>query len=128
LSLPEVERCRSFFALGVVFWLYDRPLEPTLRWIRDTYAKNPAVIEANTRTLKAGYHFGETCGPSLTRYRVAKAPMPTGRYRQVTGTEALALGLLSAAELAKLPLVFASFPVAPASGLLHRLCEWKQAN
>ncbi len=128
LSPREVDRSRSFFALGVVFWLYDRPLEPTLRWIRDTYAKNPAMIEANTRTLKAGFHFGETCGASLPRYRVAKASMPAGRYRHVTGIESMALGLLSAAELSKLPLVFASFPVMPASGLLHRLCEWKQPN
>jgi 2-oxoglutarate ferredoxin oxidoreductase subunit alpha len=128
LSPREAERCRSFFALGIVFWLYDRPLEPTLRWIRDAYSKNPAMIEATTRTLKAGFHFGETCGPSMTRYRVAKVALPAGRYRQINGIEAIALGLLNAAELAKLPLVFAGFPMAPASDVLHRLFEWKQAN
>ena len=127
-SPRETERCRSYFALGLTFWLYDRPLDETLRWIRDTYDKNPVMIEAATRSLKAGYQQGETSGLIPTRYRVVKATMPAGRYRQITGTDALALGLLCAAESADLSLVFASYPVVPASGLLHRLCEWKQAN
>ena len=128
LSPRESERCKNFFALGLVYWLFDRPLEPTLRWIRDTYAKNPAMIEANTRTLNAGYHFGETCERLPVRYRIAKATIPPGKYRKITGTEALALGLLTAAQQSNLPLVFSCFPLTPANELLHRLCEMKQPN
>jgi 2-oxoglutarate ferredoxin oxidoreductase subunit alpha len=128
LSPREAERCKSFFALGLVFWLFERPLEPTLRWIRDTYAKNPAMIEANTRTLKAGHHFGSTCPELPVHYRVGKAQIAPGRYRNITGAEAMTLGLLTAAEQAKLPLVFASFPLAPANELLHQLCARKQPN
>ena len=97
LSPRESERCKNFFALGLVYWLFERPLEPTLRWIRDTYAKNPAMIEANTRTLNAGFHYAQTCERLPVRYRIAKATVPPGKYRKITGTEALALGLLTAA-------------------------------
>ena len=128
LSPREVERCKNFFALGLTFWFFDRPLEPSLRWIRDTYAKNPAMIEANTRTLRAGYHFGETNPTLPTRYRIGKAEMAAGRYRNITGTESLALGLLTAAHQTKLPLVFAGFPLAPANELMHELFERKQPN
>jgi 2-oxoglutarate ferredoxin oxidoreductase subunit alpha len=128
LSPREADRCKNFFALGLVFWLYERPLEPTLRWIRDTYAKNPAMIEANTRTLNAGYHFGETCPTLRMPYRVGKAEVVPGRYRKITGYEALALGILTAAHQTKLSLVFASFPLAPVNEILHQLCERKQAN
>jgi len=109
-------------------WLFERPLEPTLRWIRDTYAKNPAMIEANTRTLHAGYRFGETSPAMPLHYRVAKAEIPGGRYRKISGAEALTLGLLAAAHQTMLPLVFASFPLAPANELLHQLFEHKQPN
>lgn len=128
LNPREVERCKSFFALGLVFWLYDRPLEPTLRWIRDTFAKNPAMVEANTRALDAGYHFAEAGNVVPQRHGVAKAIRAAGRYRQLGGIDALALALLSAAQLSKLPLVFASFPTPPAGELLQRLSEWKQAT
>jgi 2-oxoglutarate/2-oxoacid ferredoxin oxidoreductase subunit alpha len=125
LSPREAERCKNFFALGLACWLFQRPLEPTLRWIGDTYAKNAAMIDANTRTLKAGYYYHET-EHETPIYRVAKATVPAGRYRNLNGIDALALGILTAARQAKLPLVFAGFPVAPAADLLHRLCEWKQ--
>lgn len=126
LSSREVERCKSCFALGVAFWFYERPLETTLAWIHDTYAKNPPMIEASTRTLKTGYQYGETCSAPLGHYRVGKAENSAGRFRQITGTKALALGLLAAAQQTNLPLVFASFPLPPANELLHQLCEWKQ--
>jgi 2-oxoglutarate ferredoxin oxidoreductase subunit alpha len=128
LSPREAERCKNFFALGLAFWLFERPLEPTLRWIRDTFAKNPAMIEANTRTLKAGYQYGETCQALPIHFRVAKAAIPPGRYRHISGAEALALGILTAAHQAKLPLVFAGFPLAPANEILHQLYERKQPN
>ncbi len=126
LSPREADRCKSFFALGVAYWFCERSLEPTLAWIRDTYARNPAMIEANTRTIKAGYQYGATCSPTMSPYRVATALPTAGRYRQATGNEALALGILAASQQTKLPLVFASFPLPPANELLHQLCEWKQ--
>ncbi|MCI0380682.1 MAG: 2-oxoacid:acceptor oxidoreductase subunit alpha [Gemmataceae bacterium] len=124
LNPREVERCRNFFALGVVFWLYQRSLEPTLQWIGRKFAKNPAILEANSRTLKAGYHFGETqsLGPVRKIEGACRAP---GRYRKLTGYEGLALGLVTAAQNARLPLVFAGAPSQPAANVLHLLAEWK---
>src|SRR6266566_3093475 len=115
LSPREADRCKNFFALGLVYWLYERPLEPTLRWIREKFAKNPAVLEANTRTLKAGYHYGETTEALPVHYIVPPAAIKPGRYRKITGNEALALGLVAATELAKVPLVYSSYPITPAS-------------
>src|SRR5262249_29863337 len=121
LSPKEADRCRNFFALGLVSWLYERPLEPTLTWIRAKFAKNPAVLEAKPPTLQAGYHYGETTNVLPVHYRVPAAAIAPGKYRKITGNEALTLGLIAAAEVAKLPLVFAGVPMAPASDMLQRL-------
>src|SRR6266478_2486968 len=126
LSPREADRCKNFFALGLVYWLYERPLEPTLRYIRDKFSKNPAVLEANTRTLKAGYNYGETTESMPVHYRVPPATIKPGRYRKITGNEALALGLVAATSLAELPLVYASYPITPASDILHNLNEMKR--
>src|ERR1700757_2188003 len=117
LSPREADRCKNFFALGLVYWLYERSLDPTLRWIRDKFAKNQAVLEANPRTLKAGYNFGETTETMPVHYRVPKAPIQPGRYRKITGNEALALGLVTATQLADIPLVYATYPITPASDI-----------
>jgi 2-oxoglutarate ferredoxin oxidoreductase subunit alpha len=126
LSPREADRCKNFFALGLVYWLYERPLEPTLRWIREKFAKNPAVLEANTRTLKAGYNFGETTETMPVHYRVPKAQIKPGRYRKITGNEALAMGMVTATQLANVPLVYASYPITPASDILHFLADMKR--
>ncbi|HYT87734.1 MAG TPA: 2-oxoacid:acceptor oxidoreductase subunit alpha [Gemmataceae bacterium] len=126
LSPREADRCKNFFALGLVYWLYERPMEPTLKWIRDKFGKNPAVLEANTRTLKAGYNYGETTETMPVHYRVEKAQIKPGRYRKITGNEALAMGLVTATQLANLPLVYASYPITPASDILHHLSEMKR--
>jgi 2-oxoglutarate ferredoxin oxidoreductase subunit alpha len=126
LSPREADRCKNFFALGLVYWLYERPLEPTLRWIREKFGKNPAVLEANTRTVKAGYHFGETTEALPVHYIVPPATIKPGRYRKITGNEALALGLVSAASLMNKPLCYASYPITPASDILHNLSEMKR--
>jgi len=126
LSPREADRCKNFFALGLVYWLYERPLEPTLKWIRDKFAKNPAVLEANTRTLKAGYHYGETAESMPVHYRVSKAQIKPGRYRKITGNEALAMGLVTATQLAGIPLVYGSYPITPASDILHYLADMKR--
>ena len=126
LSTKEADRCKNFFALGLVYWLYERPLEPTLKWIREKFGKNPAVLEANTRTLKAGYNYGETTEAIHVHYRVTKAQIKPGRYRKITGNEAVAIGLATATQLAKIPLVYASYPITPASDILHHLADLKR--
>jgi 2-oxoglutarate ferredoxin oxidoreductase subunit alpha len=126
LSTREADRCRNFFALGLVYWLYERSLEPTLRWIAAKFSKNVAVQEANTRALKAGYNFGETTEALPVHYRVVKAQIPPGRYRKITGNEALALGLVAAAKTAGLSLFYASYPITPASDILHQLSDLKR--
>ncbi len=126
LSPREADRCKNFFALGLVYWLYERSPETTLKWIREKFAKNPAVMEANTRTLKAGYNYGETVEALPVHYRVGKATIKPGRYRKITGNEAIVLGLTAAAQLANVPLVYASYPITPASDILHGLAEMKR--
>jgi 2-oxoglutarate ferredoxin oxidoreductase subunit alpha len=126
LSPREADRCKNFFALGLVYWLFDRPLDSTLKWIRDKFGKNPAVLEANTRSLKGGYNFGENTEAMHVHYHVAKAQIKPGRYRKITGNEAIALGLVTATHLAKIPLVYATYPITPASDILHYLAEWKR--
>jgi 2-oxoglutarate ferredoxin oxidoreductase subunit alpha len=126
LSPREADRCKNFFALGLVYWLYERSLDPTLRWIRDKFGKNPAVLEANTRTLKAGYNYGETTETMPVHYRVPPATIKPGTYRKITGNEALAQGLVAATTLANIPLVYSSYPITPASDILHYLSEMKR--
>ena len=126
LSPREADRCKNFFALGLIYWLYERSLDPTLKWIKDKFHKNLAVMEANSRTLKAGYNYGETTEAMPVHYRVAKAQIKPGRYRKITGNEAVALGLVAACEIAKVPLVYASYPITPASDILHQLAELKR--
>jgi 2-oxoglutarate ferredoxin oxidoreductase subunit alpha len=126
LSTREADRCKNFFALGLVYWLYERSLDPTIKWIREKFAKNPAVVEANTRTLKAGYNYGETVEALPVHYRVGKAEIKPGKYRKITGNDALALGMVSASQLAGIPLVYATYPITPASDILHSLAEMKR--
>jgi 2-oxoglutarate ferredoxin oxidoreductase subunit alpha len=126
LSPREADRCKNFFALGLVYWLYERSMEPTLKWIREKFGKNPAVMEANTRTLKAGYNYGETTETMPVHYRVPPAVIKPGTYRKITGNEGIAIGLVAAAQLADVPLVYASYPITPASDILHYLSEMKR--
>ncbi len=125
LTPKVVDRCKNFFALGIVYWLFDRPLEPTLNWIQEKFGKNPAIADANTRSLKAGYHFGETTDLFTTSYRVPKATIPPGRYRSLTGNDAMAIGLITAAQKANRPLFYGTYPITPASDILHQLSRHK---
>jgi 2-oxoglutarate ferredoxin oxidoreductase subunit alpha len=126
LGEGAADRCRNFFVLGLVYWLFDRPLGPTLCWVRDKFARHLDVLEANSRSLRAGYNYGATAQPLPLRYRVGPAPVPPGRYRKLTGNEALALGLAAAADTAGLPLLFAAAPAAPASEVFHHLAGMKR--
>ncbi len=125
LSPREADRCKNFFALGLVYWLYERPLEPTLRWIRTKFGKKESYLLANTAALKAGYNYGETTELLPVHYHVPKAKLPPGQYRKITGNEALALGLVSAAVLADKELLYAGYPITPASDILHHLVGLK---
>ncbi len=126
LNIKQIDRSKNMFALGLMLWLYERPLEPTLRWIEDKFSKNPAVANANADTLKAGFHFGETAELFPVHYRVPKAQLPPGRYRSITGNEATALGFLAASKLANRPLFYGSYPITPASDILQELASYKK--
>ena len=125
LTNKEKDRCQNFFALGLTFWMYDRSLDTTLQWIRQRFARRPEIVEANTRALKAGYHYGETAEEFRHRYRVPSFEVPPGEYRKVTGNEALALGLVTAATRAGKTLFYGSYPITPASSLLEELAAMK---
>jgi 2-oxoglutarate ferredoxin oxidoreductase subunit alpha len=126
LNVKEKERCKNFFALGLVSWIYTRPIEPTLSWITRRFAKNAAIAEANTRALKAGYHFGETAEIFTECYGIEPAEMPPGLYRSMTGNRAIAWGILAAAQRTKLPVVYGAYPITPASDILHELSLHKR--
>jgi 2-oxoglutarate ferredoxin oxidoreductase subunit alpha len=126
LNQKEKERTKNFFALGIVSWIYTRPLEPTLDWISKRFAKRPDIAEANTRVLKAGHAFGETAEIFEEHYEIEAADMPPGLYRAMTGNRALAWGLLAAAQRSKLPIVYGAYPITPASGILEELAQHKR--
>jgi 2-oxoglutarate/2-oxoacid ferredoxin oxidoreductase subunit alpha len=125
LSRKEIDRSKNFFALGVLYWLYDRPLDPTVNWINAKFKKNPELIKANEVALKTGYNFAETTEVFTTHYTVKKAVIAPGRYRKITGNEATAIGFVTAAELAGRPLFYGSYPITPASDILHELARHK---
>ena len=126
LDSGSVDRCKNFFALGVMFWLYDRPLEPTLEWLAKKFKKNPQLVDANQKALKTGYYYAETAEVFTSHYRIKPAThLPPGEYRQVSGNEALALGLVTAARKAGLELFYGSYPITPASDILHHLSGLK---
>jgi 2-oxoglutarate ferredoxin oxidoreductase subunit alpha len=126
LNAKEKDRCKNFFALGLVSWIYTRPIEPTLDWIKKRFTKNADVAEANTRALKAGYHFGETAEIFAECYGVEPAEMAPGVYRSMTGNRALAWGILAAAQRTGLPVVYGAYPITPASDVLHELSMHKR--
>jgi 2-oxoglutarate ferredoxin oxidoreductase subunit alpha len=125
LSRKEMDRCKNFFALGILYWLYDRPMEPTLEWVRSKFKKNEEVMRANEVALKTGYNFADTTEVFTTHYKVKKAVIAPGKYRKITGNEATAIGFVTAAELVGRPLFYGSYPITPASDILHELARHK---
>ncbi|HEX6311928.1 MAG TPA: 2-oxoacid:acceptor oxidoreductase subunit alpha [Acidimicrobiia bacterium] len=121
----DAERSKNFFALGLISWMYTRPVEPTLRWIDERFGKSPVVRDANLAAFKAGFHFGETAELFDHPFEVHPAQLTPGRYRNVTGNLALAYGLIAASQQAQLPIVYASYPITPASDVLHELSKHK---
>jgi 2-oxoglutarate ferredoxin oxidoreductase subunit alpha len=126
LNTKEKDRTKNFFALGLVSWIYTRPLDPTLDWIKKKFAKNATIAEANARVLKAGHAFGETAEIFSECYQLEPAEMAPGLYRAMTGNRALAWGLLAAAERSKVPIVYGAYPITPASGILEELAMHKR--
>ena len=121
----DAERSKNFFALGLVSWMYSRPVEPVVSWIESRFASKPVVRDANLAAFRAGMNFGETAELFQHAYQVAPAPMPKGRYRNISGNTALAYGLLAASRQSGLDLFLGSYPITPASDILHELSKHK---
>jgi 2-oxoglutarate ferredoxin oxidoreductase subunit alpha len=128
LSKSETGRCKNFYALGMLLWMFDRKLHPVEAWIRRRLSDRPAMRDANIKALHAGHAFGETAelAASLSQIRLPRGGMEPGEYRSITGAEALALGIAAAGELAERPVMFCSYPITPASPLLHRLANFAE--
>ena len=125
LNQRAAVRCKNFFALGLVYWMYNRTLEHSLAWIDSKFPGKPEIADANRRALKAGYHYGETVEVFAHTYQVEQAQIEPGLYKNISGNEALALGLMAAAELSGLDLFLGSYPITPASDVLHALSRHK---
>ena len=125
LTNKQIDLTKNFFALGLMFWLYERDMSATMSWIDEKFAKRPVIAEGNKRALKAGYNFGETTEIFHERYIVPPAHLRPGRYRNITGNEATALGFVAASQLAERPLFYGSYPITPASDILHALAGYK---
>ncbi len=124
LGAKEIGRCKNMYALGLVYWLFDRPIDQTVEFLENYFSKKkrlPEVAEANINALKAGYYFGETAEIFPLRYQVEKAAIPEGKYRKITGNDALAMGFIAASKLAEKQVVYCSYPITPASDILHSM-------
>jgi 2-oxoglutarate ferredoxin oxidoreductase subunit alpha len=121
----QATRCKNFYALGLIFWMYERPVDYTREWIENKFKNHEQVSRANTLALLAGYNYGETTEIFTSHYRVRKADLKPGVYRKITGNEATATGFVSAALLSKRPLFYGSYPITPASDILHELSRLK---
>ncbi len=125
LTQKEMVRCKNFFALGLMYWMYSRTTEATEEWIQEKFGKEPKIAEANLKALKAGYYYGDTTEAFASRFEVKPAQLKPGLYRNITGNEATALGLVAASQKAGIPLYYASYPITPASDILHNLSVYK---
>ena len=125
VSGRDVLRSKNFFALGLMAWLFSRPTQPTLDWIDKKFARNPAVAAANAAAFKAGFNFGETTEATRTTFEVKPATLPEGTYTNITGNTALAWGLIAASQKSGLPLFYGTYPITPASDILHELSRHK---
>ncbi|MGH7541470.1 MAG: 2-oxoacid:acceptor oxidoreductase family protein, partial [Gemmatimonadota bacterium] len=125
IGKKEAERAKNMFALGLVSWMFGRPTDPTIKWLEAKFGSRQEIFDANVAAFKAGFHFGETTELIAESYRVEAAPQAPGTYRNIAGATALAWGLIAASERSGLPLFYASYPITPASELLHELSRHK---
>ena len=128
LGTKEIDRSKNMFVLGFVYWMYNRSMDNTLQFIREKFSKNPDIAEANTKVLKAGYAYGETTETFSNRFEVKPAKMKAGNYRNITGNEAAAIGLIAAAHKSGIALFYGGYPITPASDILHELSRHKNFN
>lgn len=124
----DIQRSKNFWALGLLYWLYNREPEQQIRWIEEKFGKKPMYADANVRVFKAGYHFGETTELFGETYKVERAKVAPGTYRNIMGNQALSLGMVTAAQKAGLPLVLGSYPITPASDILHAMSRYRHFN
>jgi len=125
LGTKEKDRAKNMFVLGFLYWMYNRKLDNTVNFLKEKFAKTPDILESNLKVLHAGYNYGDTTETFTTRYSVKKAKMPPGNYRNITGNQALAFGLIAAAQKSGLQLFLGSYPITPASDILHELSRHK---
>ncbi len=125
LDFKSRDRCKNFFALGMVYWMFSRPLETSVEWLEKKFSRRPEVAEANVKVLKAGYNFCDITDMFQVRYEVMPAKLAAGTYRNVMGNSALAIGLVAASRRSGLPLFLGSYPITPASDILHELARYK---
>jgi 2-oxoglutarate/2-oxoacid ferredoxin oxidoreductase subunit alpha len=125
LNKKEAERCKNMLALGLVSWMFHRPIDETVDWLEDKFRSRPEVADANVAALKAGWNYGDTTEAFVFTYEVKAAKLPPGRYRNITGNQALAYGMIAASVRSGLPLFYGSYPITPASDILHELAKQK---
>lgn len=125
MGVKEKDRAKNMFVLGFLYWLYNRDLTSTFSFLHDKFGKRPEILESNIKALQAGYNYGDTTEAFTSRYRVEKAKLPAGIYRSITGNVALAYGLIAAAEKSSLPMFLGTYPITPASDILHELSRHK---
>lgn len=125
LGVKEKDRAKNMFVLGFLYWLYNRDLTSTFSFLHDKFGKRPEILDSNIKALQAGYNYGDTVEAFTTRYQVAKAKLEPGHYRSITGNTALAYGLIAAAQKSGLPMFLGTYPITPASDILHELARYK---
>ncbi|HEY4798162.1 MAG TPA: 2-oxoacid:acceptor oxidoreductase family protein, partial [Bacteroidia bacterium] len=125
LGTKEIDRSKNMFVLGFILWMYSRSLEPSINFLKEQFKKRPELIEANLKVLHAGYNYGETTETFSTRFEVKPAPMPKGTYRSIMGNQATAFGLIAASQKSGLTLFYGTYPITPASDILHELAKHK---
>jgi 2-oxoglutarate ferredoxin oxidoreductase subunit alpha len=125
MGTKEKDRAKNMFVLGFLYWMYNRDMDNTITFLKEKFGKKPDILESNVKVLQAGYNFGDTTEAFTSRYSVAKAKMEPGTYRSIMGNQALAYGLIAAAEKSELPLFLGTYPITPASDILHELSKYK---
>jgi 2-oxoglutarate ferredoxin oxidoreductase subunit alpha len=125
LGVKERDRAKNMFVLGLIYWLYNRDLDTTISFLKEKFGKKETILNSNIAVLKAGYYYGETAELFTTRYKVERATMEPGTYRSIMGNQALSMGLVAAAQKANLPLFLGSYPITPATDILHELSKYK---
>ena len=128
LGMKEKDRAKNMFVLGFLYWMYNRSLDNTINFLKEKFGKKPVILDSNIKVLQAGYNYGDTTETFTTRYRVEKAKLPAGVYRSIMGNQALAYGLIAAADRSGLPLFLGTYPITPASDILHELSKYKTFN